>query len=82
MWVALKATYYTGGTSRVDNVYNDDRTSNARMGITGVIPLAKRSAIKLSASTGAIVRAGQDFTTFSIGYQTSWIKKTVTEKQE
>lgn len=72
MWVALDATYYVGGTSSVDNKYNDDRQDNSRIGATAVVPVGKQNSIKLSFSTGAIVRAGQDFSTFSIGWQTSW----------
>jgi len=75
MWVALDATYYVGGTSSINDAYNDDRQENTRVGATAVVPLSKRSAIKFSYSTGAIVRAGQDFDSFSIGFQTSWMKK-------
>lgn len=71
-WVAFDATYYTGGASSIDGVTKDDRQSNARVGVTGVIPTGKRSAIKLAASTGAVVRLGQNFTSFSIGWQHSW----------
>ncbi len=71
-WVAVNATFYTGGSSSIDGVYKDDRQANARIGITAVIPTGKQSSLKLAANTGAIVRLGQDFTTFSIGWQRSW----------
>ncbi|MBK7653445.1 MAG: transporter [Flammeovirgaceae bacterium] len=32
MWVALNATFYTGGQSSVNDTYKDDRLSNARIG--------------------------------------------------
>jgi hypothetical protein len=70
-WVALNATYYVGGTSSVNEIYNDDRQANARIGMTAVMPVGKRNSLKLSVSKGAIVRIGQDFTTFSIGWQRS-----------
>jgi hypothetical protein len=73
MWVAFDATFYTGGSSSVNGVYNDDRQSNARFGITAVVPTGKLSSLKFSASTGAVVRVGQDFSTYSIGWQHSWI---------
>jgi outer membrane putative beta-barrel porin/alpha-amylase len=73
MWVAFDATFYTGGSSSVNGVYNDDRQSNARFGITTVVPAGKLSSLKFSASTGAVVRVGQDFSTYSIGWQHSWI---------
>ena len=53
----------------------DDRASNSRVGITAVIPTGKLSSIKLSANTGAVVRIGQDFDSFSIGWQKSWLEK-------
>ena len=75
MWFALDATYYTGGKSSVNDVYKDDRQYNSRIGATFVFPVLKRNSIKLAFSTGAIVRVGADFNTFSIGWQSSWIEK-------
>jgi hypothetical protein len=77
LWVALNATYYMGGRSQVDDVFNDDRQDNTRIGFTGVIPVGKRNAIKLAGSTGAVVRLGQDFTTFSLGWSTTWFGGTI-----
>jgi hypothetical protein len=73
-WIAYDATFYTGGASSIEGVYNDDRQSNTRIGLTAVIPAGKVSSLKFAASTGAVVRIGQDFTSFSIGWQYSWIK--------
>jgi len=75
MWVALDATYYTGGKSSINDTYNDDRQSNSRIGATAVLPVSKRSSVKLSFSRGAIVRVGQNFTTFSVGWQMTWFGK-------
>jgi len=74
-WVALNTTYYVGGTSTVNDTLSDDRQSNARVGITTVFPVGKRNSIKLGVSKGAIVRIGQNFTTLSLGWQTSWFGK-------
>jgi len=74
-WIALNATFYTGGQTSIDDVYKDDRQANSRLGITAAMPVGKRNSIKLSVSKGAIVRIGQNFTTVSIGWQTSWIAK-------
>lgn len=74
-WVAVNSTNYVGGNSSIDGVVKDDRASNSRLGITAVIPTGKLSSIKLAASTGAAVRVGQDFDTFSIGWQKSWLGK-------
>ena len=74
-WIAINTTYYVGGESAINDVFNDDRQSNMRIGLTGVMPIGKRNSLKLSASTGAVVRIGQDFTTISLGWQTSWFGK-------
>lgn len=72
-WLAFDATFYYGGTSSIDEVKKDDRQSNARFGFTAVVPIGKLSSFKFASSKGAIVRAGQNFTTFSIGWQHTWI---------
>lgn len=74
-WIALNSTYYVGGNSSVNDVDKDDRASNSRIGLTAVIPTGKLSSLKLSANAGAVVRVGQDFTTFSIGWQKTWLEK-------
>ena len=74
-WVALDATFYTGGQSTVNEKINDDRQENSRIGMTAVVPVGKRHFLRFAVSRGAIVRVGQDFTTFSIGWQSTWIKK-------
>lgn len=79
-WVAYNATYYTGGRSSIDDTFNDDRQSNTRIGLTAVLPVGKSNSIRLAASTGAVVRVGQDFTTYSVGWQHSWIGKTAKDK--
>ena len=69
MWAAIDLTYYTGGQSNVDNAYNDDRQNNSRVGATFNFLVSKMSAIKIAYSTGAIVRFGANFSTFSIAWQ-------------
>ncbi|MGL6269545.1 MAG: hypothetical protein ACRC2O_16545, partial [Chitinophagaceae bacterium] len=64
-----------GGNSSVNDVIKDDRQNNSRIGATFVFPVLKHSSIKLAASTGAIVRVGADFNSFSIGWQTAWTDK-------
>lgn len=75
MWIAFDATFYVGGTSSINDLYKDDRAENSRIGVTAVVPVNRRHFIRLGFSMGAIVRTGQDFTSFSIGWQTSWGKK-------
>lgn len=70
-WAAFDFTYYFGGQSSVsvDDIYYDDRQENMRFGATFNFPISKINAIKIAVSTGAIVRAGADFTTISIAWQ-------------
>jgi hypothetical protein len=74
-WAAVDATYYLGGRSTVDCVANDDRQNNLRLGSTLVLPSGRRHSVKLALSRGAIVRAGTDFTTISVGWQTVWLSR-------
>jgi hypothetical protein len=69
MWAAVNITYYTGGQSSVNDLYNDDRQNNSRLGATFNFPVSKRSAIKIAYSTGAIIRFGANFSTISIAWQ-------------
>ena len=75
MWAALDMTFYTGGNSSIDGVDKDDRQSNSRIGGTLVLPVGKRHSVKFAYSTGAIIRSGADFSTFSVGWQTSFFRK-------
>jgi hypothetical protein len=74
MWVAFDATYYVGGRTTLNGTVNDDRQSNSRVGATFALPVGRRYSIKLAVSKGAIVRAGTDFSTFSVGWQTAWVR--------
>ncbi len=74
-WVAINTTYYTGGNTSVNDVINNDRQNNLRLGATVVVPTGKFSSLKLAASSGAIVAFGADFTTVSVGWQRSFLPK-------
>jgi len=72
MWAAIDFTYYTGGQSSVNDVYNDDRQNNSRVGATFNFPVSRVSAIKLAYSTGAVIRVGGNFSTISVAFQTAF----------
>ncbi|WP_168171911.1 transporter [Algoriphagus sp. A40] len=74
LWIAINTTYYLGGKSSIDSIYKDDRQDNSRIGITAVIPTGRFSSLKFAASTGAVVRVGQDFNSFTVGWQKTWLK--------
>ncbi len=75
LWAAFDATYYIGGQTAIEGVDNGDRQSNSRIGGTLVFPVGRRHSIKLAASTGAVIRYGADFNTFSFGWQTAWLPR-------
>jgi len=72
MWAAANATYYAGGVSTIDGLSKDDRVSNFRFGFTLALPTGKRSALRLAYSNGAVVVAGTDFRSFTLGWSYSW----------
>jgi hypothetical protein len=72
LWAAFDMTYYAGGLSYGNGVAMANRQNNMRLGGTLVLPVGNRNSVKLAASTGAIVRLGADFTTFSLGWQSTF----------
>ena len=79
-WAAFDATWYGGGQVSVDDVPTGSRESNSRVGATLVFPVGNRHAIKVGWSTGAFIRSGADFTTFSVGWQAGWLTRRPAQK--
>ena len=75
LWAAFDVTYYVGGRITVEGVAPTDLQSNLRMGGTLAVPVGQRHSIKIAASSGAIVRLGADFTTFSVAWHTAWVPR-------
>ena len=75
MWIAFDATGYRGGQAMVDGAPVGERLISSRVGATMAFRVAKRHGIKIAYSTGAIVRNGADFDSFSIGWQTAWVDR-------
>ena len=73
-WVAVNASYYTGGRTIVNGGINDDRQGNSRAGVTGSIPLNQRQSIKLAYAKGVTTRFGGDISTFAIAWGYTWFK--------
>jgi Putative MetA-pathway of phenol degradation len=74
LWIAGDATWYSGGTTTVNGVRKADLQRNSRIGVTASLPLAGQQSLKVSASTGATTRAGSDFRTIAVAWQTSWLR--------
>jgi len=68
-WLAIDATWFTGGETRVDGRRNPDLQRNTRVGATLSIPVAGQQSIKLAYSTGADTRRGSDFDTVNATWQ-------------
>jgi hypothetical protein len=71
-WLALNGTYYTGGRTTVNGGEQNNELGNSRLGATFALPLDRHHSIKLHASDGVSVRAGDDFTTFGVAWQYRW----------
>jgi len=74
-WAAFDATWYSGGETSVNGLPKTVRHANSRVGATLVFPVGSDHSIKVSFSTGAIVRSGADFDTVSVGWQTGWLSR-------
>jgi outer membrane putative beta-barrel porin/alpha-amylase len=71
-WIALDATYYTGGRTTLDGVEGNDLQSNSRFGLTGALPVNRKNSIKLYASNGVYTRVGQNFLIAGVGWNYRW----------
>ena len=68
-WLAVNATWFTGGETRVDGVPSPDFQRNARVGATLSIPIVGQHSVKFAYSTGTTTRRGSDFDTFTATWQ-------------
>ena len=71
-WVALNSTYYTGGRTTVNDVQNDDRQENVRLGITIALPLGRHFALRLYGSSGVYTRTGTNFDAAGLALTYRW----------
>ena len=71
-WLALSATYFKGGRTRVDGIGSTDLKENSRIGLTFSLPLTRNNSLKLYANTGVSTRAGSDFDAVGLAWQYRW----------
>ena len=71
-WLALSATYFTGGRTTVDGVRGQDLQENSRIGLTFSVPVTRHNSLKLYANTGISTRAGSDFDVVGLAWQYRW----------
>jgi hypothetical protein len=72
LWAALDFTYYSGGSTTVDGLAQDDRQNNSRGGITLSVPLADSQSVKLTWARGVSTRVGSNFDTMGVVWQLLW----------
>ena len=71
-WVAVNATWFEGGQTRIDGARSPDQQRNGRLGATLSIPAGASDSLKLVYSTGATTRRGSDFDTLTLQWQRVW----------
>lgn len=74
MWVSGNATFYTGGSTIINDNANADRQKNARVGATFSFPLNQRQSLKVAWAKGVTTRIGGNLNTIVIGWQYAWFK--------
>lgn len=73
LWLAVDATYYTGGRTTLDGIPKPDSQSNSRVGATLALPFGKHHSFKLAWASGFTTRLGSDFETVSVAWQYLWL---------
>jgi hypothetical protein len=74
LWLAVDGTWYSGGSTQVEEGEPVGAVSNSRLGVTLSIPAGRQQSFKISYSGGVVVRTGTDFRTLAIGYQWLWFR--------
>jgi hypothetical protein len=68
-WLAVNATWFAGGQTRIDGAVSPDEQRNSRLGAVYSFPVSPRQSIKIVYSTGASTRRGSAFNTFNVTWQ-------------
>jgi hypothetical protein len=72
VWASVDTTYFTGGHTALNGVWNDDLQQNWRLGATLALPVDVHNAIKLYASNGASARTANNYDLIGIAWQYRW----------
>lgn len=74
-WVSFDANYWYGGRTSVNGKPPGENSlqANSRLGGTGAIRIGKRQSLKLSYTTGAVIRVGGNYQILSVAWQYSWL---------
>lgn len=74
MWVSGNATFYSGGSTVINDTANADRQRNARVGATFSYPLNQRQSFKIGWAKGVTTRIGGNLNTIAVAWQYAWFK--------
>ena len=74
MWVSGNATFYSGGSTVLNDKANEDRQKNARIGATFSFPLNQRQSFKVAWAKGVTTRIGGNLNTIAVAWQYAWFK--------
>ena len=75
LWTAFDVTWYSGGTTTINDVGKADLVRNARGGATLSLPLGGRQQLKLAYSGAISTRIGGTFRTIGAAWQFSWLDR-------
>ena len=75
LWAAFNATWYVGGSARVNDGRSIGRQNNVRAGATVSVPLGAAQSLKFNYSSGVSARTGTDFRTVAVAYQVTWFDR-------
>jgi len=69
IWISEDVTYFTGGSTAINGVPNNDLQRNWRFGATISFPLDARHSIRLYGSHGAFARTNDNYDLVGIDFQ-------------
>jgi hypothetical protein len=69
LWIAIDATWFAGGQTRVDAIPSPDEQRNARLGVTVSVPVSARQSLKFTYGAAAATRRGSAFDTLNVIWQ-------------
>ena len=74
MWVSGNATFFSGGSTVLNDTANEDRKRNARIGATFSYPLNRQQSFKVAWAKGVTTRIGGNLNTIVFIWQYAWLK--------
>jgi hypothetical protein len=71
-WGSVSGTYYTGGSTELNGIGQNNLQENYRVGAMLSVPLGENESIKVDGSTGVWARTGSDFWLIGAAFQIRW----------